>query len=300
MAYIKGKTIWFTGLPCSGKTTLANALNKKIFAERLDGDEMRKILSKGLGFTKEDREEHLRRMAYVAGLLNRNGVNVIAAFITPYENIRREIKDIIENMGGEFILVYTKCSLETCMKRDVKGMYKKALKGEIKNFTGVDDPFEEPENPDIIINTEEESVEEGVRKILKYLDEHKKTYSVFIGRYQPLHKGHKKLIEQALERNENVLVAIRDTKLSNKNPLTVKERMEIIKEVFGDKVDVVVIPDVNKVYIGRDVGYEVIKLPKEFEEISATKVRSGEYEHLPEKVREYIERNDIKLKVDDE
>jgi len=286
---MRGTTIWLTGLPCSGKTTIANALKEKIHAEHLDGDEMRKIISRDLGFSKEDREKHLERIAYIASLLNRNGVDVIASFVSPYEKTREKIKEIIESNGGRFVLVYLKCSLDTCIKRDVKGMYKKALKGEIKNFTGIDDPYEEPKNADIVINTEKESVEEGVKKILDYLDQFKETYSLYIGRWQPFHNGHKALIEHALKRGEKVLVAIRDTKRDEKNPFTVKEREIMIKAVMGNKVEIIKIQDINKVYIGREVGYEVIQLGKEMEEISATKVRQGNFDLVPEEVKKFLE-----------
>ena len=290
---MKGKTIWLTGLPCSGKTTLANALKEKIHAEHLDGDEMRKIISRDLGFSKEDREKHLERIAYIASLLNRNGVDVIASFVSPYEKTRNKIKEIIESNGGKFILVYLKCSLDTCIKRDVKGMYKKALNGEIKNFTGIDDPYEEPENPDIVVDTEKESVDDGVNKILDYLDQFKDTYSLYIGRWQPFHNGHKALIEHALKKGEKVVIAIRDTKRDEKNPFTIKEREMMIKAVMGDKVKIIHIPDINKVYIGREVGYELIQLGKEMEEISATKVRQGNLDLVPEEVREYLSKKGL-------
>jgi len=166
----KGFTLWFTGLSGSGKSTLANLvteelrmLGKKV--EILDGDEVRENLSKGLGFSKEDRDINIRRIGYVAKLLARNGVIAITAAISPY----REIRDEVRRSNEEFVEVFVKCSLEECIKRDVKGLYKKALAGEIKQFTGVSDPYEEPEHAEVVVNTALESKEESTKKILKKL-----------------------------------------------------------------------------------------------------------------------------------
>lgn len=169
---MKGATVWFTGLPCSGKTTLALKLSAElkkrgILCEDLDGDVTRKYLSKGLGFSKEDRDENIRRVGFVCSLLTRHGAMVTAAFVSPYRAIRDEIRAMI----GNFVEIYVKCSLETCIARDVKGMYKKALAGEIKNFTGVSDPFEEPLHPELVIESDKESEEESLRKILARLEE---------------------------------------------------------------------------------------------------------------------------------
>ena len=169
---MKGVTIWFTGLPCSGKTTLAEKLaaelkQKGYRPECFDGDITRKYLSKGLGFSKEDRDENIRRVGFVCSLLTRQGVITTAAFVSPYRSIRNEIRQMI----GNFVEVYVKCPVEKCMERDVKGMYKKALAGEIKNFTGVSDPYEEPENPEIIVETGRETEIESLNKILNKLED---------------------------------------------------------------------------------------------------------------------------------
>ena len=167
---MRGVTVWFTGLPCSGKTTIAdrvaNILKERGYkVERLDGDIVRKHLTKGLGFSKEDREENLRRVGFVAKLLTRNGVIVLASFVSPYKEIRKYLRDEI----GSFIEVYVKASPEECARRDVKGMWTKAKADEIKNFTGHDDPYEEPENPELIIDTEKETIEESVSKVIQLL-----------------------------------------------------------------------------------------------------------------------------------
>ncbi|MBN1215990.1 MAG: adenylyl-sulfate kinase [Candidatus Lokiarchaeota archaeon] len=166
----KGFTLWFTGLACSGKTVLADAVANELKklemkVERLDGDIVRKNLTKDLGFTEEDRNKNIERVTFVAKLLSRNGVAVLASFISPYNQIRDYSRNEIEN----YILVYVKCSLKVCEERDVKGMYAKARAGEINNFTGIDHPFEEPNNPDIVVETDKQSIEESKQIILNSL-----------------------------------------------------------------------------------------------------------------------------------
>jgi len=168
----KGFTVWFTGLSGSGKSTLAHKLMEELKkrglkVEIFDGDEVRKNLSKGLGFSKEDRDTNIRRIGYVCHLLSRNGIAAIAAAISPYKEIREENRKLI----GNFVEVFCKCPLETLTERDVKGLYKKALAGEIPNFTGVSDPYEEPDNPEVTCFTDRETTEESLNKILQTLEE---------------------------------------------------------------------------------------------------------------------------------
>ena len=160
-------TLWLTGLPCSGKTTLAQRLkeemaNRGFKAVHLDADDIRGTLNADLGFSSEDRKENLRRIACVAKLFNENGNFVIASFVSPTDELREMVKNII----GNFKLVFVKCSQKACEQRDVKGMYKKARNGEIKDFTGVSAPFEEPANPDIVVDAESNNVEDCVREML--------------------------------------------------------------------------------------------------------------------------------------
>ncbi|MEG5060321.1 adenylyl-sulfate kinase [Microcoleus sp. A2-C5] len=168
----KGFILWFTGLSGSGKTTISKALEPELKAlgckvEILDGDVVRTNLSKGLGFSKEDRDTNIRRIGFVANLLSRNGIVAITAAISPYRAIRDEIRAIEPN----FVEVYVKAPLEVCEARDVKGLYAKARAGEIKGFTGIDDAYEEPLNPEIICYTEPESIEDCVKQILSKLEE---------------------------------------------------------------------------------------------------------------------------------
>ena len=167
-----GFVVWITGLPCSGKTTVARGLaealrERDVKVEVLDGDEVRTNLSKGAGFSKEERGKHALRVAYVSRLLSRNGVGVVVALISPYHSFRQHVRDTVTN----FVEVFVSCPVEVCMERDVKGMYEKALAGEIKEFTGVDDPYEEPEDPEVLIRADRESPSESVGKILDWLEE---------------------------------------------------------------------------------------------------------------------------------
>jgi len=170
----RGFTIWMTGLSGAGKTTIAHRLENKLQerglgVEILDGDVVRTHLSKGLGFSREDRDTNILRIAFVASLLTRHGVAVITAAISPYAETRQQARALI---GDNFVEVYVHTSLEELTRRDVKGLYAKALRGEIKNFTGVSDPYEAPEHPAVRVDTEHETVEESVDKILAYLEAH--------------------------------------------------------------------------------------------------------------------------------
>jgi adenylylsulfate kinase len=173
MADDKGFTLWFTGLSGAGKTTVSHLVETELRdrgsrVEVLDGDVVRENLSKGLGFSKEDRDTNIRRIAFVADLLSRNGVPVITAAISPYRELRDEARQL---MGDRFIEVFVKASVEVCAERDVKGLYEKAFKGEIKEFTGVSDPYEPPLNPELTLDTEHQSPEESAAAIVSLLEE---------------------------------------------------------------------------------------------------------------------------------
>lgn len=167
-----GFTIWFTGLSGAGKSTLSEIIEKRLRergrnVEVLDGDVVRTHLSKGLGFSREDRDTNIKRIAFVCGLLTRNGVICISAAIAPY----REARDWARQQIGNFVEIYVKCPIDVCRQRDVKGLYKLVDEGKIKGFTGVDDPYEEPEHPELVIETDKETIEESVERIFAKLVE---------------------------------------------------------------------------------------------------------------------------------
>jgi len=168
----KGFTIWFTGLSGAGKSTVSEKVYAKLKGsgakvELLDGDVVRTHLSKGLGFSKEDRDVNVRRIGFVCELLSRNGVIAIAAAISPYRTVREEVRATIPN----FVEVHVHCPIEVLAQRDVKGLYKKALAGEIASFTGVSDPYEPPHDPEVSIDSSQEEIEESVAKVFAKLKE---------------------------------------------------------------------------------------------------------------------------------
>jgi adenylyl-sulfate kinase len=172
----RGFVLWLTGLSGAGKTTLTDALvpelrSRGTAVEVLDGDEVRTNLSKGLGFSKEDRDTNIRRIGYVSRLLARNGVGVIAAAISPYREIRDEVRRNVEQDGAPFVEVHVHADLRTLVERDVKGLYARAIAGEIENFTGVSDPYEEPLSPELVVRSDRETVDQSVSKVLAHLEE---------------------------------------------------------------------------------------------------------------------------------
>ena len=167
----QGFTLWFTGLSGSGKSTLAQTMEvelreRGLRVEVLDGDVVRTRISKGLGFSREDRDTNILRIGFVCNLLSRNGVVAIAAAISPYRETRNEVRRMI----GHFIEVYVSCPFDECVRRDVKGLYAQAMAGEVTNFTGVSDPYEEPWEPEIVVETDKETPDESARKILSTLE----------------------------------------------------------------------------------------------------------------------------------
>ena len=170
----EGFTIWFTGWSGAGKTTIAIALEEELkkrgirYVQRLDGDIVREGLCSDLGFSKDDRNENIKRASFVAELLSNNGVATLVSFISPYRNLRSHAREKCHN----FIEVYVKCDRETLIERDVKGLYRQAIEGKIPEFTGISDPYEEPINPEITLNTADETVTESVKTIIEYLKNH--------------------------------------------------------------------------------------------------------------------------------
>ena len=193
----KGFTVWFTGLSGAGKTALAFVVEDELRArglkvERLDGDIVRRHLTKDLGFSKEDRYKNIERVTFVAKLLTRNGVAVLCSFIAPYRDMRALSRAEI----GNFIEIYCKCPLEVLIQRDIKGLYKRALAGEISNFTGISDPYEEPLNPEVVCKTDEETIGESVAKIIDKLEEMGYIPKATPGRVYS--EGEERLIEERL------------------------------------------------------------------------------------------------------
>jgi len=170
-----GFVVWFTGLSGSGKTTIAVDLEKELLkrslrVQRLDGDIVRKSLTKDLGFTTEDRKKNIERVTFVTRLLAKHGVATLVSFISPFITVRNNAREEVNEEKAKFVEVFVKASVDECAKRDVKGLYEKAFSGEIPNFTGVSHPYEEPPTPEIVCDTENETVEESTQIILKYLE----------------------------------------------------------------------------------------------------------------------------------
>ena len=170
-----GFTLWFTGLSGAGKTTIAELVRPELerrgrLVEWLDGDEVREHLSKGLGFSKEDRDTNIDRIGWVASRLTRHGAAVIVSAISPYREARRKAREMVE-ANGTFIEVFVDASVDECARRDVKGLYEKAFRGEIKEFTGVSDPYEAPENPEICIESQHEDPEQSAQRIVELLEQ---------------------------------------------------------------------------------------------------------------------------------
>jgi adenylylsulfate kinase len=170
-----GFTVWFTGLSGAGKSTIANIVGERLeemgrLVEYLDGDVVRTHLSKGLGFSKEDRDTNIERIGWVASRLTRHGAAVLVSAISPYEETRRKARALVEE-HGPFVEVFVEASVEECARRDVKGLYEKAFRGEIAEFTGVSDPYEPPASPELVLRTEEESPAESAQRVLDTLEE---------------------------------------------------------------------------------------------------------------------------------
>jgi adenylylsulfate kinase len=168
-------TLWFMGRPAAGKSTIASRVEDRLVErgygiENLDGDDIRKHLHPDLGFSREDRRTNNRRTAYIAKLLNRNDIPVIVGMITPFRDAQEQARDIVED-AGEFVLIYVKCSVDAAAERDPKDLYEKARAGKIEKFTGINHPFQEPHNPDIVVDTETQSIDDGVEHVMAQLTE---------------------------------------------------------------------------------------------------------------------------------
>jgi len=287
------RLIWFTGLSGSGKTTMAVAMAERYGCEILDGDNIREFFS-NQDFTPEGREKHLLGVARLAKLLLKH-TSVVCAFISPYESVREKILDILP---ANAVMVYVSTPLEVCEKRDVDGLYAKARAGEISNFTGISDPFDEPKCAHHVIDCSsggEVTIQHHVDSFSHLFEKPK---AVFIpGRWQPLHVGHEWLIQQELDAGKRVVVGIRDTPVSESNPYPAELRKRMIEHRYeGEDVEAWIMPDIEAFSYGRTVGYEVREakdIPPEVFEVSAKGVRSGNRQNVSSRVMEFMMKEGI-------
>lgn len=273
-------TVWLTGLPAAGKTTLAKFACSRTGATLMDGDIIRNLpISCDLGFSRSDRMAHLLRVASVCEILNRSGASVIAAFVSPYEEVRKKALELIPNP----YLVYVQCALDVCKNRDPKGLYAAAERGEISNFTGIDDVYEIPMDPDLVIDTEHFSEVITKAALLSFIlnDIEGQRYEpncVFIGRWSPFHRGHYELIQSQLENSDDrVLILIRPRLITEEDPWTAYERKQMIDSVYEDEPRVrtqILDGDVGAVLYGRNVGYDVDEISISLD-VSGTDIRSN-------------------------
>lgn len=281
--------IQLTGMSGAGKTTISNNVKVELQnlgykVEVIDGDEYRKILGKDLTFSKEDRLENIRRLCFVAKVLAKNDVIVILSAINPYEEARQELK----SQSSLVKTVWIDCDLETLKRRDTKGLYKRAFLPEndpnkLHNLTGVNDPFEIPREPDLIIKTNSETEDDSTQKLLDFIltnirtdKNDEKRRALFVGRWQPFHNGHQWLINQKLSKGIPILIAVRDKLPDEENPLTTLQTVEMLKKVYeNEDVQIIIIPDIESINFGRKVGYEINEFipPAHIETISATEIR---------------------------
>lgn len=282
----KGFCVWFTGIPASGKTTHAEALKSKLEEKGfqpvlLDGDDVRKWLTPDLGFSENDRFANVMRVANVAKRIVDSGSPCIVSLVSPNIDARVEAKELIGR--DRFTLVHIDLPVEKAIERDPKGLYKKAINKEIDNFTGISADYELPIDEDPLTVVGDHDLDSNVEYIINSLDYlptyHEDQPSLFIGRWQPFHDGHERLIRQVLV-DRPVVIGIRDTKVDDKNPYSTDERVRMIigrflKEIIDGKVQWCVIPDFAEICVGRDVGYGIrtIHLDEKTESISGTAIR---------------------------
>ena len=255
------KIYWLTGLPCSGKTTIAKELKRKIHAEMLDGDDIRAI-THNQDFSSEGRKKHMLGVAELAYRLSKYN-NVIVSLVSPIKAVRDEIKNKYSNV----IEIFINCDVEECKRRDVKGMYAKALNGEIKQFTGVSAPYEVPDESTTTVDTINTTVQECVDHIISEHYKPKK-YCFFIGRWQPLHDEHIAIMNEIKKEGKNILVGIGNNGVDDKNHFSVQERIEMIKEKLPE-AETVVLPDIEAVCYGKNVECSMreINLPEDTQNI---------------------------------
>lgn len=282
--------IQLTGLSGAGKSSVSTNVKEQLEqlgykVEIIDGDIYRQSICRDLGFSQEDRTENIRRLGFIGLTLAKHGVITILSAINPYEDVRRELKN-----SAEFVkTVWVDCDLETLIDRDTKGLYKRALlpdgdPDKLENLTGVNDRFDIPQEPDLILKTGAETEEESTQKLLDFIlqnigaGKEASPRALFIGRWQPFHNGHKWLIDQKLKQNIPILIAVRDMKPDSANPLTTQQTINILKKMYaGANVKIISIPNIESVNFGRTVGYEINEFspPESISIISATEIRNS-------------------------
>lgn len=282
------RVVWLFGLSGAGKTTIAEAAAERFGTELLDGDTIREFFSNS-DFSREGRERHLLGIARMAAMISKH-THVLCSFITPYEDVREKILEILP---PDSVLVHVSTSLEVCENRDVKGLYAKARSGEISNFTGISDPFDEPECAHMSLDSTG-SAGHTVNDMVDQLSHlFEKPKSVLLpGRWQPLHVGHEWLIQQELDQGNRVVVGIRDTPVTESDPYPALLRKRMIEHRYKDEdVEAWVMPDIEAVSYGRKVGYQVREaedIPPEVFEVTATGVRGGNRANVSQKVMEFM------------
>jgi len=287
-ASMVNRVIWLTGLSGAGKTTIAEAAVARYNAELLDGDTIRGFFS-NTDFSREGRERHLLGIAKMATMIAKH-TPVICSFITPYEDVRESILEILPEHS---VMVHVATSLEVCEKRDAKGLYAKARTGEIANFTGISDPFDEPKCAHMTLDSTGQpghSIDDMVDQLSPLFV--KKKAVLLPGRWQPLHVGHEWLIQQELDIGKRVVVGIRDTPVTDSDPYSAQLRKRMIEHRYeGEDVEAWIMPDIEAVSYGRKVGYEVREandIPPEVFEVSATGVRGGNRANVSTRVMQFM------------
>ena len=290
---MSNRVIWLTGLSGAGKTTIAMAAAERYGCEVLDGDTIRDFFSNH-DFSHEGRKRHLLGIARMAKMISKH-THVVCSFITPYEDVREEILGILPDNA---VMVHISTSLELCEERDAKGLYAKARSGEISNFTGISDPFDEPKCAHISLDSsgdEGKTVNDLVDRLAPFFE---KPRAVLLpGRWQPLHVGHEWLIQRELDQGKRVVVGIRDTPITEADPFSADLRKRMIEHRYeAEDVEAWIMPDIEAISYGRKVGYEVREtddIPPEVFEVSATGVRGGNRANVSAKVMEFMIREGI-------
>ena len=282
------KVVWLIGLSGAGKTTIAEAAVKRFNAELLDGDTIRDFFSNS-DFSREGRERHLLGIARMASMIAKH-TPVICSFITPYEDVREKILEILPEGS---VMVHVSTSLEVCEDRDVKGLYAKARTGEISNFTGISDPFEEPICTHMTLDSSGapgHTISDMVEQLAPLFERQKAV--LLPGRWQPLHVGHEWLIQQELDQGKRVGVGIRDSPVSESDPYSAQMRKRMVEYRYeGEEVEAWIMPDIEALASGRKVGYEVRDakdIPPEVFQVSATGVRGGDRANVSKRVMEFM------------